>query len=241
MKKYNVLLLDDEDGNNKLLRHFIESYCPELNVVAECQTIQSVYREIIKYEVLIIFLDIELGNQENGFELMELINKRNDQIIIVSAFSNYAIQAFRYETTDFLMKPVKISELVEAVTRATKRMQQKSKVNTGEAMEQFPLQMYTKTQFVSPEAILFLEAEFTHTQIYMEDGSVFESSDRIGEFENRLDNGLFFRVHKSFIINTKQVNSILHEGAYSFVEMKNGAKIPIARRRKKLTYTRLEA
>ena len=75
----------------------------------------------------------------------------------------------------------------------------------------------------------------------MEDGSVFESSDRIGEFENRLDNGLFFRVHKSFIINTKQVNSIFHEGAYSFVEMKNGAKIPIARRRKKLTYTRLEA
>lgn len=241
MKKYNVLLLDDEDGNNKLLRHFIENYCPELKVVAECQTIQSAYREIIKHSSLIIFLDIELGNQESGFDLIDLINKRNDQIIVVSAFSDYAIQAFRYETTDFLMKPVKISELVEAVTRAIKRMQQPKKLNTGEAMEQIPLQMYTRTQFVSPEAILFLESELTQTKIYMEDGGVFESSDRIGEFENQLDDGLFFRLHKSFIINVKQVNSILHEGNNSFVEMKNGAKVPIARRRKKITYTRLEA
>jgi len=233
MEKYNVVLLDDEVGNNQLLRHFIESYCPNLTIVAECKTVQSAYLEIIKHNDLIVFLDIELGNQENGFELLDLINKRKDQIIIVSAYPNYAIQAFRYETADFLMKPVKISELVDAVHRAIKRLNSEGFLKNDSDGENFPVQLYSKTQFINTEHIIYLEAEYSITKLVMRDGTILESTERIGELEQKLNKSTYFRVHKSFIVNFKAVSSIWNEGTNGFIEMKNGAKIPIARRRKK--------
>lgn len=238
MKIYNVLILDDEEQNNKLLCHFLKTYCSNVRVIGTFTDVASAYAEIIRHDQLILFLDIELGSHQNGFELVDLISTRHDQVIIVSAYPDYAIQAFRYQITDFLMKPIRINELVEAINRSVRNLESVESLSPD--VQRMGFQLYNKVEFVEIDDILYFKAELTTTEIKMTHGKSLESTWRIGEIEERLNPKLFFRVHKSFIINKRMVRSIMHKGTLSFLEMVDGSLIPIARRKKKATYLELD-
>lgn len=238
MKVYDALILDDEQQSNELLKHFLETYCPNVRLVGAYTNVEDAYAKIISCSQLILFLDIELGAHQSGFELVELIANRNDKIIIVSGHSNYAIKAFRYEITDFLMKPVKISELVEAVNRCIRQVEMSE--NGQPFAGRMGFQLYNRVEFIELNSILYFKADVSMTDIRMTKGRSLESTWRIGEIEERLNPKLFVRVHKSYLVNKHLVKSIIHKGAVSFLEMADGSMIPIARRKKKSTYTELD-
>ena len=107
------------------LLHFIKKYCPSLEVVATCLTFaDAVLRQETFY-----------WKNTLSFDLLETINHTNFQIIFTTAFDEYAIQAFKYNTVDYLLKPVVIEQLVDAVTRAEERIEQKSTANQGEIQQ----------------------------------------------------------------------------------------------------------
>lgn len=244
MKKHKAVIVDDEKNNIQLLNHFIENYCEHVEVVGLCSSVIEAYSTISKHaENLILYLDVELGSNEDGFQLIELLKGRNDQVIIVSAYPDYAIKAFRYATADFITKPVRVSDLIEATNRAISRLSSErsnGKMSHSEVLntnDQIAIHLYNKVVFINMSDIVGLNSNGRNTDILLVDNQKLDCIDRIGEVEQKLDSNQFFRPHKSYVVNLKHIKSILYENDVTLIEMVNEIKVPVARRKKRATYT----
>jgi len=111
-----AVIIDDEKLARDVIFNYLKEYCPDVEVVAQAATVQTAYEAIIKTAPDLIFLDIEMPDGK-GFDLLKMFDKINFRIIFVTAYSEYAIKAFRFSALDYLLKPVKIDELIEAVAK----------------------------------------------------------------------------------------------------------------------------
>ena len=226
----------------ELLLYFIKKYCPSLEVVATCLTFAEAVKTLNKVEADLVFLDILL-DENTSFDLLETINHTNFQIIFTTAFDEYAIQAFKYNTVDYLLKPVVIEQLVDAVTRAEERIEQKSTANQGEIQQlsnrligrnPFNLLVISgmnKVDFISQDEIIYLKSAGRYTEFHFNDANrQVLATKPIGEFENALDHVKFYRIHNSYIINLNQLVKI-NKVSGNYCEMVNGDNLPISRRR----------
>ena len=242
MKTTKTILVEDEVKNMELLLHFIKKYCPSLEVVATCLTFADAVKTLNKVEADLVFLDILL-DENTSFDLLETINHTNFQIIFTTAFDEYAIQAFKYNTVDYLLKPVVIEQLVDAVTRAEERIEQKSTANQGEIQQlsrrligrnPFNLLVISgmnKVDFIRQDEIIYLKSAGRYTEFHFNDANrQVLATKPIGEFENALDHVKFYRIHNSYIINLSQLVKI-NKVSGNYCEMANGDNLPISRRR----------
>ena len=242
MKTIKTILVEDEVKNMELLLHFIKKYCPSLEVVATCLTFAEAVKTLNKVEADLVFLDILL-DENTSFDLLETINHTNFQIIFTTAFDEYAIQAFKYNTVDYLLKPVVIEQLVDAVTRAEERIEQKSTANQGEIQQlsnrliginPFNLLVISgmnKVDFIRQDEIIYLKSAGRYTEFHFNDANrQVLATKPIGEFENALDHVKFYRIHNSYIINLNQLVKI-NKVSGNYCEMVNGDNLPISRRR----------
>lgn len=242
MKTIRTVLVEDEHKNMELLQHFIKKYCGNLEVVAACTTFQEALTTLDTEEVDLVFLDIRL-DENTSFDLLESLGHRSFQIIFITAYDEFAIRAFKYNTIDYLLKPIVIDELVEAVTRAEEHIEQHSEVNRGEILHlsnhligrnPYNLMVISgmnKVDFVRQDEIVYLKSAGRYTEFYFNDGrrKVLVTKP-IGEFESSLDQIKFYRIHNSFIINLNFLNQI-NKVAGNYCEMSNGDNLPISRRR----------
>ncbi len=111
-----TVIVDDEDPSRKALSNYLREFCPNIQVVAECGSAKTAFKAINEKQPQLVFLDIEMP-KGSGFDLLRMFDTINFKVIFITAFSNYAVQAFRVSATDFLLKPVKITELIEAVKK----------------------------------------------------------------------------------------------------------------------------
>ncbi|NJO69478.1 MAG: response regulator, partial [Bacteroidetes bacterium] len=111
-----TIVVDDEMPSRDALSNYIRDYCSDLEIVAQCDSVKTAYKAILEFKPGLVFLDIEMPNG-NGFELLKLFQPIGFKVIFVTAYSDYAIKAFRFSATDYLLKPIKIDELVEAVNK----------------------------------------------------------------------------------------------------------------------------
>lgn len=234
---FKSIIVDDEKINSQFLRKLIESHIQEneVEIVGEYHTISDAYDAILEHEDLIIFLDIELGYDKNGFELFDFLKDRNDAVIIVSAYSKYAVQAFRFEVLDFLSKPVRISELKEAVKRAKIKLsqQQHTHPNQIEKPNKLELKLFRKTLLVDFDDVTQLTSDGLKTNCQLRNGEVLHSIERLGIIEEKLISITdFIRINKTVIINCKFAKSYWIEDKQLFIEINNNV-IPVSRRRKK--------
>lgn len=232
MNQINAIILDDENSNVELLSHLLDSYCPDVTIIAKCNTLKDAYRAIRSQEdSLMLFLDIELGGSEDSFHLLDLIKDRNDQVIFVSAFPKYAVKAFRYKVLDYITKPIRISDLVEAVRLASFRLL--SIGNEKVKPEKVRIETYDKSILCKVDDIVYLYSENGGTVVFFNNNSSLKSVSRIGLFEERLATVDFLRVHKSYIINLNYVASIEYVGAGLSLLVGHDYKVPVSRRKKK--------
>lgn len=115
MKILRAVVVEDEIHNLELMLHFIEKYCPHVETVGQGQNKKEAVKAIDSLKPDLIFLDIRLED-ETGFEVLEAIEHNNFQVIFVTAYDEYALQAFRHHAVDYLLKPLQIDELVQAST-----------------------------------------------------------------------------------------------------------------------------
>lgn len=109
----------------------LKKYCRNIEIVATCATFENALSTLNSVEVDLVFLDILL-DENTSFDLLENLNQLNFQIIFTTAFDEYAIQAFKYKTVDYLLKPIVIEDLIDAVARAEERIKQNSLASQGE-------------------------------------------------------------------------------------------------------------
>jgi two-component system, LytTR family, response regulator len=237
----NAIIVEDEPKNIRILKDQLHHHCPDLTIVGTAENIKSALAIIEELKPDLVFLDIEMP-YGNAFDLLENIGEVHFEIIFITAFSEYAIKAFKYSAIDYLLKPIDIDELIEAVEKATKRIGDKTinsrvktllenvnnpktpllklAIPTMEGMEFFPI-----------DKIIRCEAQGRYTEIFTTDKIKLTSSKNIKEFESLLELNNFFRVHNSHLINLNKIIKY-HKGRGGYLIMEDGSTVEVASRKK---------
>lgn len=227
----NALIVDDVAKSIVVLRRLLKEYCPEVNIVAESEDVDEALRLIELHHPHLVFLDIEMAGK-NGFDLLEESKERNFHVIFVTAHSEFAIKAFRFSVTDYILKPVDSNILKQAVKKVIKLVESSKSVNiTGESFQTLRIPSIDGLAFVSFDDIIRMQAEGHYTHIYLVSGKHYLSSYNLQRFEEHLDHDLFLRVHRSHIINQKKIKSLIQIQGL-FIEMIDGYRIEVPRRNK---------
>jgi two-component system LytT family response regulator len=179
---------------------------------------------------------------KNGFELFKEVKEINFEVIFTTAHSEYAIEAIKRSALDYLLKPINYIDLLGAVTRfenkSKKENQQKQfnvlleNINTGEvAHKKLAISTETGIEFVKFNSIVYLEAQNNYTKINMLDGTTIIASKTLKSFDELLPSELFFRIHKSYLINMNFVKRFFKIDDF-LVELTTGEKLPLSYRKK---------
>ncbi|MCI4671455.1 MAG: LytTR family DNA-binding domain-containing protein [Bacteroidia bacterium] len=234
-----VIIVEDELASQRALELTIDKYCPELKILGKAQTVDEAIELIDNTNPHIVFLDIRLPGK-NGFHLLEYLNDFSFEVIITSAYEKYASTAFRYAAIDYLLKPIHPEELKEAVKRykekrllkanpsKLKNLGENLKNNVSQKMAIATLDGY---KFVPVNKIIRCEADGNYTTFVLVDSGKLVSSRNLKSYESALDGLVFYRIHRSHIINLNFVDRY-RKGKNPEIEMKNGEILPISQVRK---------
>lgn len=234
------VIVDDEPRNNEVLQNLLETYCGGVTIAGTALSVEDATVLIKRTNPDLVFLDIEMPGQ-NAFDLLENIRPVHFEVVFVTAFDKYAVRAFRTGAIDYLLKPVSIDELKDAVERVTNRLTTKSlntrieayldSINNKNAIQRIAIATKDGLIFFELANIVTCFAEGSYTIFKFLDGTKVTSSSSLGYFEEILPADIFFRPHHSIIINLAHVKSY-YKGRGGYVTMANGEKVDISQRKK---------
>lgn len=236
----NAILIDDEITSLENLKQKLEQFCKEVNVVAAVQKPEEAIILIRDLKPDVLFLDIEMPRM-NGFRMLEELGAYEAEIIFTTAYNHFAIDAMRISAFDYLVKPVSIEELENAV----KRLVEKKSIQTRDRLTIFKQSMHeNKSQdnkiavplndgleFIIIKNISRIESSSSYSRIYLINGQSVLVTKLLKEFEELLIPYSFFRVHNSHLINLNYIKKYIR-GTGGQVLMENGDLIDVSRRKK---------
>jgi two-component system LytT family response regulator len=241
MQTISTIIIDDEPGNIVTLSELVKQYCPDVEIVQTAPDPLKGYDLIKEIEPQLVFLDIEMP-YGNAFDLLDRLVPISFEVIFVTAFNDYAIKAFKYAALDYLLKPVNINELKEAVNKVNKRIKEKSintRVNTllnnlkpeNAGIQKIALPTADGCHFEDINNIMYLQAEGSYTYIYLKTKEKVLVSKALKMFEDILPAAIFCRVHHSSLININYVKKYF-KGRGGYVQMEDDTSIEISIRKK---------
>jgi two-component system LytT family response regulator len=239
MKKIKAIIVDDELNARLLLRNFIEDYCQEIELVGEAEDVKSAVKIINNNLVDLVFLDVEMP-VENGFVLFDYFNKPTFETVFCTAYSQYAIKAFEVSAVDYILKPIGISKLKEAVEKVVlKRSLNLPQTNIGILKENLQENKIKKIGvhigdgivFMDLNDILYFEADGSYTIIHHKNGKDLAVK-KIKHFEDLLSSDTrFFRIHRSYFVNITLIKKYSKKDGLS-VTYDDKILLPISREKK---------
>ncbi len=211
----NAVIIDDERKARQLLYAMLAEHCPQVKAVADCEDLPSGIKAIKREQPDLIFLDIEMPGH-SGLELLDFFDEDeiNFNIIFTTAYSEYAVRAFKMSAIDYLLKPIQPNELMSAVERAQKKQEQLVSLkllqeNLSGKSKKIVLNHTKGIEFLNTADVLFMKGDGAYTEIFKRDGSKTVASKNLKQFEEMLsDQPQFIRTQKSYIVNTEFVSSI---------------------------------
>lgn len=234
----NAIIIDDEPDAVKNLEKIIRDYCPNVNLIATAYNVNDALIEIENKHPDLVMLDIELQDG-TGFDILEKSRYRNFEVIFVTAFNQYAIRAFKHSATDYILKPVDITELKDAIARVSRNRSEKSVGNfsilldnlKSESPRKLAIPTLQGYEYILVDNIVRIEAERSYCNIYLLDKRKIMVSRCMNDYQKILDERKFFRAHNSHLINLQHVKMyVKRDGGH--IEMVDGSIVPLARRKK---------
>ena len=233
-----AVLVDDEKSNLENLRMLLQKHCPQVTLMALAQNVSSAVEAIEKHLPDLVFLDIQMGEQ-TGFDVLRVLPMRKFEVIFVTAYDQYGIQAVKFAALDYLLKPIDIEELINAVTKAEHKLA--AQVQTTQLdfllqqlkkpqkdVSKIALQMQSEIRYVTLSEIIRCEADNTYTHFILSGNEKILVSKPLKEYADLLRPSGFLRTHQSHLINPKYVKSWLKEDGGVLLLM-SGEKIPISK------------
>lgn len=233
-----AVLIDDEVSNLDNLRALLEKHCPQVTIIATAQSVRDAVDAIEKHSPDLVFLDIQMGEQ-TGFEVLKLLPTRSFEIIFVTAYDQYGIQAVKFAALDYLLKPIDIEELINAVNKAEHKLA--TQIQTSQldfllqqlkkpeaTLSKIALQMQSEIRYVALSEIIRCEADNTYTHFFLSSDEKIMVSKSLKEYADLLRPNGFLRTHQSHLVNPKYVKSWLKEDGGILLLM-SGEKIPISK------------
>jgi two-component system LytT family response regulator len=249
-----AILVDDEKSARTLLRHKLLRYDAEIEILAECASVEEALGALANQQPDVLFLDVEMPGA-TGFELVQQLGADAPfQVIFTTAHSEYAIAALRGGAFDYLLKPVQEDELAAALDRLRQKLPaaapQPAVAQEGVAALLKSLQSLQdkekKLAVPTSEGVLFLpltdiiraEAAGSYATIFLNNKQKLVASKNLTELENMLDSPDFYKVHKSHLVNLRYVSKYIR-GEGGILVLTDGSEVDVARRKKEELLARL--
>lgn len=241
MEILKAILIDDELKSRNNLRQLLLEYCPNVEIIAESGSAVEALKLIRELNPDLLFLDIEMG-EVSGFDLLKLLNgQQNFEVIFVTAFDKYGIQAVKTCAIDYLLKPINILELSNAVEKATMQINPKKEnerlkelvanIDRGNDEQRIAIPLSDKIEFLAISRIIRLEAEGNYTHIYLDNKKHYLVCKTLKEYQELLENHNFIRTHQSHLINFRKISAYVKtDGGY--IAMDDGSQAPISRQKR---------
>lgn len=236
----NAIIIDDEQHGRAALEKMLLRQAPEIQVVGTAASVLEGKQAILKYRPDLVFLDIEMPGG-SGFELLAAFDKPFFQVIFVTGYDQYALQAIKCCAVDYLLKPVEPAELERALDKI-RHNTQAATIERLQHLVDFIARPRNKSnkiciptlngmELIPASDICYCEASREYTILHTTSHGTIVSSYNIGEFESILASFGFFRIHNSYIINHDQVIRYV-KGEGGTVIMPGQVELPVSRRRK---------
>ena len=235
-----VLVIDNEDSIRLSLVNKLMKFPGLVDSIHEANGVESGKIAINTLRPDVVFLDIEMDDG-TGFDLLNQLTDATFQLIFVTAHDKYAISAFRMNAIDFLLKPIDVDDMEEALLRAKKNVgvvQIQAQLNS---LKQSLNELNPKNQrivlkdsksiyFVKIEDIICCESDASYTTFYLEQAPKLTITKSLKEFEEMLEPFGFIRPHNSFLVNKAKISRIDKVDG-GWIVLQNTMKIPIAQRK----------
>lgn len=237
-QRIKCLIIDDDPFIQDLLKDKLELHLPEVEVLDIANNGAEGVEKIRRHKPEVLFLDVEMGDM-TGFEMLNQLDDISFETIFITSFSHYAIKAIRFNALDYLVKPIDLEELKQAVERFKEKQAQST---TGDDVKQALLNFSTKdvsdqiltlnTQEgelrLKLKHILHIEGERNYSYIYLSNGKKKLVSKTLGDFEEILSDKAFFRSHKSHLVNYSHIST--HKN-YKVITLSDETEISVSRRK----------
>jgi|RhiMetdeSRZDD1v2_1073273.scaffolds.fasta_scaffold117549_2 two-component system LytT family response regulator len=236
-----ILIVDDEPAASNILKMLIEKHVPATKDIKTCNSPEEALEIIHEWQPNLLMLDIEMPNM-NGFDLLNRVGNSDFDVVFTTAYDKYAIKAIRFSALDYLLKPVDIAELQNAINKhiikkfQPPQEQHKLVSNLISNLQQkdqtgFKLALSTTEGvfFFVPSEIIRLEGESNYTRFYFANQKPMLVSRTLKEYEDILSEHDFIRAHKSHLVNKKFVKHLDKEG---LLWLTDGSHIVVSRRKK---------
>ncbi len=237
-----ILIVDDEQSAGRILKVLIEKHIPGVKQIEICNKPTEALELLKTFQPTLLMLDIEMPGM-NGFDFLNRAGDWNFDVIFTTAYDKYAIKAIRFSALDYLLKPVDILDLQNAINRhivkrqtAVENSQQPLVDNLiynlrQKDQQQFKLALSTSEGIFlyDPKDIVLLEGSSNYTKFYFNNQKTLVVAKTLKEYEDILLDHQFLRVHKSYLVNKIHVIKVDREGV---LEMSSKMYIPVSRRRK---------
>jgi two-component system, LytTR family, response regulator len=241
MENITAILIDDELACTETLAIELKMYCPQVQVLASCNSAQEGLSKIVAMKPDLVFLDIEMPWM-NGFELLQQLNQINFEVIFITAYDQFALRAFKFSAVDYLLKPIKKEDLIAAVNKVEQRKAKQLSTSHIEAMlnnisflnRDFPsiaVPISEGIEFVPVDEILYCSSDNNYTYIHKVSGSPLLLSKTLKDVEGMLEHRHFIRIHQSYLVNPRHLRKYVR-GQGGYVVMSDGKELPVARARK---------
>jgi two-component system LytT family response regulator len=237
-----AILIDDEKNNLDNLSLLLSQYCPDVRVEAVALNAEEGRKLIGQLHPDIVFLDIQMPGK-SGLDLLRELPRLDFEIIFVTAYDQYGIQAVKFAAVDYLLKPIHVPELQEAVRKAAIRSREKQKNGQMENLLQLlqrqqhkdehriALTTLKETRFLYTRQIVRCESDNNYSHFFLDDGEKLLVSKPIYEYEALLKDYGFIRCHQSHLVNKKFIKSWVREDG-GFLLLDNGTTVPVSRNKK---------
>lgn len=237
--KLNTLIIDDEKQARNSLRSDLIKHEDAITLLGEADSVETAVKLINDKKPDLVFLDINLGDG-SGFNVLEKTEFKNFKTIFVTAYDQYAIKAFKVSALDFLLKPVDLDELAEAINKAKSiitpntseeqiKVFREIKVNNSE--KKIVLKELDAVHIVKVNDLIACEASGIYTTFYINNNKQIVVSKNLKEYEEILEPYGFLRVHNSFLINANKIEKF-EKNDGGFLIMEGGQRVPVSQRKK---------
>jgi two-component system LytT family response regulator len=217
-----TIVIDDEKLSREVICNYLKEYCTDIDVVATASSVKTAWKTIKKHNPDFIFLDIEMADGK-GFDLLTMFEKISFKVIFVTAYSEYAVKAFRFSAVDYLLKPVKIDELISAVEKIRKLNDQgtgidlisnliKNLNNGSPSPETLVIPHLKGFELLKIPEIIMCQADGYCTNFFLTGKRKIVSSRNLKHFNELLEDHGFIRIHHSYLININHVGGYSRQG-----------------------------
>ncbi len=234
-------IVEDEKRSARLLEKLLSEYCSQVEVIGTSYNVPDAFEKIKSLKPELVFLDIEMQSQ-TGFDLLKNFSEINFAVIFTTAYEKYALRAIKFSAIDYLLKPIDVTDLMEAVNKVEAQRKKNLLHKNFEVLlhnfqhknndlQKIALSTSEGLHLITVTDIKYCESDGPYTTFYLKNAKPILISKNLKEYEELLTPFNFFRIHNSYLINLREIKRYIR-GEGGQVEMNDGKLLNVSKSHK---------